>query len=199
MGLRAKIVLAAAAVAVLVLPAGEATARPSQPAPVGERPAAGDGVNPPALRPLADTGWEGRRLRSMRHPAFCLDANRNEWHEDQGRIQLWHCNGWSNQQWWADYTPWPGTTQIRTPGHPQGPLLGRCLSAFRDRTVWITRCANTPDEDWFLEYDISRGLRIISRLTGLCLDVADWAGHDGGAVWQFPCHNNGSNQFWDLH
>jgi len=113
-------------------------------------------------------------------------------------VQLWRCNNWANQQWWANWNNGAVTT-IQTPGPPAGPA--KCLTAFGNGTVWTTTC-DTGDgaesELWRIQA-VNDVVRIQSVVTNLCLDVAHNAGYNGAPVWQFTCHNDDLNQWWILH
>jgi hypothetical protein len=66
--------------------------------------------------------WSPARLTDL-YGFSCLDADRNHW-ATRARVQAWKCNGWSNQDWWAEYGV-HFRSQIRTPGPPAGPA--KCL------------------------------------------------------------------------
>ncbi|MGF7236917.1 MAG: RICIN domain-containing protein, partial [Frankia sp.] len=80
----------------------------------------------------------------------CLDADRNSWYSNGGKVQVWDCNGASNQQWWANWgSEW---TPIATPGGADGP--SKCLDAWPDGSytwgfkVSVWDCNGGTQQGW---------------------------------------------------
>ncbi|MGH3715325.1 MAG: RICIN domain-containing protein [Micromonosporaceae bacterium] len=83
------------------------------------------GIGVSATASHAGTGWSPTTLSVS---GYCLDADRNTWYGNGSKVQMWGCNGWSNQQWWANWPTGNGETTyttIRTPGGSAGP--SKCL------------------------------------------------------------------------
>ena len=100
-------------------------------------------------------------------------------------IDIWGCNGGSNQQW--EFT---SSGEVRT-------LNGsRCLDAFGGGTSNGTKvisysCTGGPNQKWTLQ---SNG-QLVGQASGLCVDVVGGGTSNGSSVALWSCHG-GSNQTW---
>jgi hypothetical protein len=184
------------AFATSLIPSGGAAAQPEA---AGQRSV----VTANDVSAAAYPPWEGRRLRNGMHYFQCLDANRNTWWGNNSTVQLWECNGWSNQQWWANWNH-AAVTEVRTPGFPAGPVGGRCLDAWDYGTGFPFRvstwhCNGSLQQKWRVMEQAPRNVVLINMKYGLCLDVPTAVPpFGGGRVGLWPCHN-GDNQEWSTH
>ncbi len=100
-------------------------------------------------------------------------------------IDIWGCNGGSNQQW--EFT---AAGEVRT-------LNGtRCLDAFGGGTAAGTKviswtCSGGANQKWTLQ---GNG-QLVGQASGLCVDVVGNGTANGTAVGLWTCHG-GNNQIW---
>jgi ricin-type beta-trefoil lectin protein/cellulase (glycosyl hydrolase family 5) len=133
----------------------------------------GIGTNPGAPQGFVGAG-SGR----------CLDVP-NQATTEGTFLDIWDCNGGSNQQW--TYLP-DGELQV---------YGDRCLdvpggSTAAGTKVEIWGCNGGTNQQWNVNADGT----ITGRGSGLCLDVTGAATADGTAVQIWGC-NGGSNQQWN--
>jgi hypothetical protein len=113
----------------------------------------------------------------------CLDVpNRST--ADGTQVEIWDCNGGSNQQW--TYT---SGKQLQVYGD-------KCLDAYgqgrsNGTVVDIYTCNGGANQQWNLNSDGT----VTGAQSGLCLDVAGAATANGSLVELYTC-NGGSNQKW---
>jgi hypothetical protein len=76
---------------------------------------------------------------------MCLDADLGNG-ANGTKVQLWHCNGWANQQWYFRY---PSAAVQSGWGFP----YGKCLDADyhgspNGAKVQLWDCNQTAEQDW---------------------------------------------------
>jgi Cellulase (glycosyl hydrolase family 5)/Ricin-type beta-trefoil lectin domain len=116
--------------------------------------------------------------------AKCLDVP-NSSQAEGTQVQVWDCNGGSNQQW------------APTSSHQLTVYAGKmCLDAYNNQTspgtkVQIWPCSSGANQQWTLNASGT----ITGVQSGLCLDVTGASTADGALAELWTC-NGGSNQKW---
>lgn len=113
----------------------------------------------------------------------CLDVP-GQATANQTPLQIWDCNGGTNQQWTALSS---GALQV---------YGNKCLDVPGHATVAGTRvqiydCNGGANQQWTLNPDGT----VVGRESGLCLDATGQATANGTAVQIWTC-NDGANQKW---
>ncbi|MFI9584248.1 ThuA domain-containing protein [Streptomyces sp. NPDC052236] len=111
----------------------------------------------------------------------CVDVNGGS-SADNTRIQLWTCNGGTNQQWTRDGSTWRG--------------LGKCMAVTgtTDGTpVQLSTCDGSPGQNWSPQSDGS----LANTGSGKCLDASGGSSADGTQLIIWSCHS-GANQRWTI-
>jgi PKD repeat protein len=113
----------------------------------------------------------------------CVDVN-GAGSADGTKIQLWTCNGGTNQQWTRT-----GTT-LRA--------LGKCMGVAGGATadgslVQLSTCNGTGGQNW----SVGTGGSLVNTASGKCLDANGGASADGTQLIIWSCHG-GTNQRWTL-
>ena len=109
----------------------------------------------------------------------CVDVNGNS-SADGAAVQLWTCNGGTNQQWTQT-----GTT-LRS--------LGKCLdvpSTADGAQAQLWTCNGSSGQNWSVQSDGT------IRTSGKCLDATGGGTADGTRLIIWTCHG-GANQRWTL-
>ncbi|MEV0623394.1 ricin-type beta-trefoil lectin domain protein [Nonomuraea sp. NPDC050404] len=151
-----------------------------------------------AAAATTSAAWQGVTLENMADSPDCLDADRNKWHYNFARVQVWDCNRQPQQQWWAHWGE--ANTEVRTPGRPAGPA--KCLEAWPVSTVtWgyavrLYDCNGGAHQKW----DTRGGAgfyKLRNRAYNLCLDVP-WPknARNGSSVGLYRCANGVASQSW---
>ncbi|MET9591933.1 endo-1,4-beta-xylanase [Streptomyces sp. NPDC006516] len=112
----------------------------------------------------------------------CLDVP-NASATDGTQLQLWDCNGNTNQQWTS-----PAGGELRVYGN-------KCLDASgtgNGAKVQIYSCWGGDNQKWRLNSDGS----IVGVQSGLCLDAVGNGTANGTLIQLYSC-SNGSNQRWN--
>ncbi|GAB3891223.1 hypothetical protein GCM10029964_064040 [Kibdelosporangium lantanae] len=100
-------------------------------------------------------------------------------------VQLWDCNGGSNQQW------------SRTAGKQLTVYGTKCMNAggtSAGAAVTIQDCAGGGNQQWNANSDGT----ITNAQSGLCLDAYGQGTANGTKLIVWTCHG-GTNQKWQLH
>jgi hypothetical protein len=113
----------------------------------------------------------------------CLDVP-NASQTDGTRLNIWDCNGGTNQQW----TQTSGN-QLTVYGSKCLDVPGHATSA--GTQVDIATCTNGANQQWRLNADGT----VVGVESGLCLDVTGRGTDNGTAVEIWTC-NGGDNQTW---
>jgi hypothetical protein len=113
----------------------------------------------------------------------CVDVNGAS-ATDGTKIQLWSCNGGTNQQWTRT-----GTT-VRA--------LGKCMGVAGGATadgslVQLSTCTGTGGQNWVA----GTGGSLVNSASGKCLDANGGNSADGTQLIIWTCHG-GTNQRWTL-
>ena len=140
------------------------------------------------IRQVIANGWVGTpkpiATRLIGYQSLsCLDIPGGS-QADETLVQLWGCNGGSNQEWTLQPN---GTIEV---------YGGKCLDALRQGTqpgavVGIYGCNGGGNQQWHLHPDGS----LVGAQSGLCLDVNALATANGSKVTLWTC-NGGPNQKW---
>jgi Ricin-type beta-trefoil lectin domain len=163
--------------------------------------AAGGGVaraaGQPSAQPrvaLATTGWF--TLTNLDH-GLCLDAKRQYDGRSGDNVQLWRCNGGSNQLWqmWGEVG---GEFALRNAAH------GLCLDAVRQRdgrdgdNVQLWGCNGGSNQAWSFQpgLDTSGAHLLVNQAHGLYLDAVRWHDRQSGDNVQLWRYNGWRNQWW---
>jgi len=110
----------------------------------------------------------------------CADVNGAS-SADGTRIQLWTCNGGTNQQWTRD-----GNT-LRS--------LGKCMTAVGTADggqVQLSTCAGTGAQNW-----TATNGTLVNQASNKCLDANGASSANGTQLIVWSCHG-GANQRWTL-
>ncbi len=113
----------------------------------------------------------------------CLDVP-NVSQTDGTLLNIWDCNGGSNQQWTrtsSDQLTVYGSKCLDVPGH----------ATSAGTRVDISTCTNGANQQW----TVNASGTVVGVESGLCLDVTGNGTSNGTAVEIWTC-NGGSNQQW---
>ncbi len=113
----------------------------------------------------------------------CLDVP-NVSQTDGTLLNIWDCNGGTNQQWTQT-----STNQLTVYGSKCLDVPGHATSA--GTRVDIATCNNAANQQWRLNADGT----VVGVESGLCLDVTGRGTANGTAVEIWTC-NGGTNQQW---
>lgn len=113
----------------------------------------------------------------------CLDVP-NASQTDGTLLNIWDCNGGSNQQWTAT-----ASNQLIVYGNKCLDVPGHATSAGTRVQIWT--CNGGTNQQWRLDADGT----IVGVESGLCLDVTNAATSNGSPVAIWTC-NGGDNQRW---
>ncbi|GAB1510066.1 PQQ-dependent sugar dehydrogenase [Actinophytocola sp. KF-1] len=126
----------------------------------------------------APTGGTTTRITGLGGKCVDVDGGSTA---DGAKIQLWTCNGGTNQQWTRT-----GTT-LRA--------LGKCMTAAGTAdgsAVQLSTCSGSTAQNWSPQSDGT-----IRTSGGKCLDAYGASSADGTALITWTC-NGGANQRWTL-
>ncbi|WP_329586213.1 RICIN domain-containing protein [Kitasatospora sp. NBC_01250] len=126
----------------------------------------------------------------------CLDGDTNTIPNNGAKVQLWGCNGWSNQTWdWAPAAGYPaGYYSI------QNNDRGECLDGDTNTIpnngakVQLWGCNGWSNQTWAWG-----GATLVNADKGECLDGDTNTIPNNGAKVQLWACNGWSNQNWTLH
>jgi hypothetical protein len=113
----------------------------------------------------------------------CLDVP-NASQTDGTLLQIWDCNGGTNQQWTLT-----ASNQLTVYGNKCLDVPGHATTAGTRVEIWT--CNGGANQQWRLNGDGT----VVGVESGLCLDVTGAATANGSAVEIWTC-NAGSNQRW---
>ncbi|MBT2421827.1 RICIN domain-containing protein [Streptomyces sp. ISL-22] len=113
----------------------------------------------------------------------CLDVP-NAGQTDGTNLQIWDCNGGTNQQWTLT-----DSNQLTVYGNKCLDVPGHATAAGTRPVIWS--CNGGTNQQWRVNADGT----IVAVESGLCLDVSGGATANGTAVQLWNCHG-GSNQKW---
>jgi len=113
----------------------------------------------------------------------CLDVP-NASQNDGTLLQIWDCNGGTNQQWTQT-----SANELRVYGSKCLDVPGHATTAGTRVEIWT--CNGGTNQQWRLNADGS----VAGVESGLCLDVTGQGTANGTAVELWTC-NGGSNQKW---
>jgi endo-1,4-beta-xylanase len=136
--------------------------------------------NPPTTAP--PTTGSGTALRGV-GSGRCLDVP-NASQSDGTLVQIWDCNGGTNQQW----TQTSGN-ELRVYGSKCLDVPGHATSAGTRVEIWT--CNGGANQQWRVNADGT----VVGVESGLCLDVTGAATGNGSPVEIWTC-NGGTNQKW---
>ncbi|TQM82700.1 ricin-type beta-trefoil lectin protein [Saccharothrix saharensis] len=105
------------------------------------------------------------------------------------QVQMWWCNGWSNQDWLID-SGYHGGVRLRPYSN-----TGMCLDAYKGRGVQLVqyRCDSTSTQEFTRDWHQS-GFRLRSVSSpSLCVDIYD---HGRGNIVQMWDCRDVQHQYW---
>jgi hypothetical protein len=144
----------------------------------------GDGVYPNVITRVWHSDWNGK----------CLDADRTDT-GNGAKVQLWDCNGWSNQTWNMSYNTNIGAWQFKSG------FTGKCMDGDvyhnnqnGDRVLMQT-CNGLDQQYWIWVADSSSLSHFINVAADKVLD-ADRTNPANGCPVQLWDRNGWSNQEW---
>ncbi len=145
------------------------------------------------------TGPGTYTFSSLSRPGRCIDIPSEIAHKEEGRIQLFPCNGAAYQQWVVE--PLAGSADVFVIRALLGrnKVLGIAGGSRDDLARIYFQLPNGSDlQSWRFEQAGADAYRVYNAGSGLCIDLKEEAAGSGGPLQQRP-RSEAKNQLWAIN
>lgn len=125
------------------------------------------------------------------HSEKCVDVLHGH-ADDEAEIVQWSCDGRLSQIFSA--APM-GSDEWAFWSQGTDKCLDASIVAEGGGDVVQRACDGGPSQRWRVEGEAERGYRIVSAVTGLCMEVEYASAEDGAQIRQFSCHGQNNQLF----